>query len=177
MLDEINAAIKEYNVKWQALVEARKNKEFFEAMKPTAIGWKVADREEYDRVFKVLHDKCGRVAETWMNERWIAKMILDGVELEGGICVIKLMQRRPGSDDTLGLDHVDFYAPDTDRYEEVFKGESHDLRIVEESNEAIDNYSWTSIWFDGTEAKIKPYTVLTTVADELKDIEKAMLAR
>ena len=176
MLDEINAATKEYLAKWQGLVDGRKNKEFFAAMRPTAVGWKVADYDEYRRVVDELRHTSGRIFETWMNDRWAAKLVLNEFELAGGIIIIKVMQRRPGKDDATGLDHVDFYAPETDRYEAVFTSET-DLKIVLESNEAVDNYTWNSIWFDGTEAKIKPYTVLGTVADELREIEAKMLAR
>lgn len=177
MIDEINTALRDYFIKWQGLVDGRTERQFFADMKPTAVGWKVADRAEYVNVVSQLFDRCGRVHETRMNDRWIAKLVLDDLELEGGIIVLKVMERRPHASDALGLDHVDFYAPDTSRYEEVFKGESHDLKIVQESNDAIDSYSWTSIWFDGTEAKIKPYTVLGTVADDLRRLETQMLGK
>lgn len=176
MIDEINRALQEYNRRWQALVDSRKDGQYFQQLKPVAVGWKVADLAQYDDIRAQLRPLAGMMHERRMNSRWISKIVLEDVELEGGICVVKLMQRRPASDDTLGLDHVDFYTPDVIELEEMMDREP-DLKATQERNDAIDNYSWISIWFDGTEAKIKPYTVLDIAANEMKAVSQQLLVR
>lgn len=176
MLDDINSALTEYYSRWQDLVGTRKDGEYFKQLKPVAVGWKVADLAQYEDVRAQLRPMAGIIHERRMNNRWIATVVLEDVELEGGICVIKLMQRRPSAEDSLGLDHVDFYAPDVIGLEEIMDREP-DLKATQERNEALDNYSWVSIWFDGTEAKIKHYSTLKLAAEELQAIEGQILGR
>jgi hypothetical protein len=167
MLNEINSELKEYFVSWQALLSSRADAAFFAALKPVALGWKVADKAEYDRIYSMLHDKCDTIVETWMNGRWIAKMHLKDTVLQSGITIIKLMQRRPDSTDLIGLDHVDFYTPATDNGETVM-GQEPNLTWTRESNDVLEDYNWLSIWFDDTEAKIKNATVLNNIIRELE---------
>lgn len=175
MLDDINAALRDYYTRWQELVDTRKDGEYFKELKPVTVGWKVADLAQYDDVRSQLRPMAGLMHERRMNNRWLSSIVLEDVELEGGICVIKLMQRRPASDDPLGLDHVDFYTPDVIGLEEMMDREP-DLKATQERNDALDNYSWISIWFDGTEAKIKQYTVLKLAGEELQTIEDQIIA-
>ena len=174
MLEELQSALTTYNQKWHTLVAARSNKAFFESLKPTAAGWKVADRAEYDRRYAELHDQSDQIVETWMNGRWVAKFHLRDRELEGGIQIIKLMQRRPGSTDKPGLDHVDFYGPDRQAMETTLRSEP-DLQWSQESNAVIAGYSWLSVWFAGIEAKLKANTVLDIVQRELADLNKRII--
>jgi hypothetical protein len=174
MIDELNQAIEAYKDKWQKLVDERKDKAFFAALKPTAVGWKVADRAEYDRLYAELHDQCDITLETWMNRRWIAKMHLRDQHLGEGIEIIKLMQRRPGSSDAVGLDHLDFYSPMLSEVERVLTDET-DLKWTQESNDIIEGYNWISIWFAGTEAKLKHDTVLEICVAELNELNRHIL--
>lgn len=176
MIDELDTATRDYQTKWRVLVEGRTDKAFFETLKPTAAGWKTADREEYRRLIAELHDHTDHVIETWMNGRWIAKLHLRDRRLAGDIEIVKIMQRRPGSADAVGLDHVDFYTPEFARAEETLKSEP-DLKWSWESNDVIENYDWLSIWFDGTEAKIKGDTVLDIVVAELGTLNEKILRR
>jgi hypothetical protein len=174
MLDEIQAAIVDYQDKWQAFCSQRSDKAFFAGLKPVAIGWKVADRAEYEKRYAELHDECHKVIETWMNGRWVAKMLLKGSHLPGGIQIVKLMQRRPGSSDATGLDHMDFYSPEVSQAENVLEQEVN-LKWTRESNEVIDNYEWLSVWFAGTEAKLKASTVIDIVVHELQSINREIM--
>lgn len=171
MLDELNQAIAEYQGKWQRFVGGRLNREFFQALKPVAVGWKVADRAEYDRLCAELHDSCDKIIETWMNGRWIGKMHVRDTKLASGIEIVKVMQRRPGSHDATGLDHVDFYSPEVARAEEVLSQEK-DVNWTRETNDAVAGYGWISIWFAGTEAKLKDTTVLDIVIGELGELNR-----
>jgi hypothetical protein len=174
MLETVGKGLELYWNKWDTLVATRQDKQFFRSLKPTAVGWKVEDRAEYDRLVAELHDKAGQVVETWMNGRWIAKLLLRDAELPGDVRIIKVMMRRPGSSDAVGLDHVDFYSPSIEEVEKKLTVES-DLKWTRENNDIIAGYDWLSVWFDGTEAKLKNDTVLDIVAAELKSARDDIL--
>jgi hypothetical protein len=175
MLEQLNTELESYFAKWQALIAERKNNEFFSTLKPIAAGWKVADKAEYDRVYDALRLDCDKIVETWMNGRWIAKMHLKSTTLPGSVSIIKLMQRRPGSDDALGLDHVDFYGEQVAEAETMLKVEG-DLKWTTENNDAVVGYEWISIWFDGGEAKLKAGTVVDIVVQELQELSQHLKA-
>src|SRR2546423_1650460 len=108
MVNELNAAISDYEMKWKTLVAARKDQAFFEGMRPTSVGWKTTDVADFDKRFAILRDLSDQIHMGWMNERWIATFHLRSQKLNWGIEVVKLMQRRPGSSDPVGLDNIDF---------------------------------------------------------------------
>jgi hypothetical protein len=174
MIEEINQALEAYEQKWQKLISVRHERQFFAHLKPTAVGWKAEDRAEYDRLVADLHDRTDHIIETWMNGRWVAKLHLKDTKLANGAEIVKIMQRRPGSSDAIGLDHVDFYAPDMTHAESVLKSEPN-LKWTWESNDIIDSYTWLSIWFDGTEAKLKSDTVLDIIQAELKELNEKLM--
>jgi hypothetical protein len=167
MFDDVNQAIETYQSKWQALVAERKNKEFFERLKPTAIGWKVAGQAEYDRLFNQWREACDQIHIAWLNNRWLAAMHLRSEKLGSGIEIIKLMQRRPGSSDALGLDHMDFLDMEETNTKAILQEEN--IKWTEEENGMC---TWTSLWFAGTEAKLRPHTVFDVAVAELQEISK-----
>ena len=175
MLDQINTALQNYFTQWQAVQGARTDETFFAALKPVALGWKTQDRAEYDRIYAELHDDCDHISEVWMNGRWIAKIHLRDQQVEGGIKIIKLMERRPESTDATGLDHVDFYTEATDNGRLVLAAEPN-LKWTEETNDVLDDYTWISIWFGETEAKLKHSTVINNVIRELEIINQQIIA-
>lgn len=171
MFDSLNQAIDEYQVKWNALVAQRKNKEFFERLKPTAVGWKVADSAEYDRLLSEWRSAADFINESWLNDRWIAEIHLKSTKLNGGIEIIKLMQRRPDSSDVVGLDHLDFYDTEVVNTTTVLAEET-DVKWTEEENGLC---KWVSVWFDGTEAKLRAGTVLDVIVLELQETNRKLL--
>jgi len=175
MNQEYSAALKGYMQKWDQLVAARHDASFFGNLQATAFGWKVQDRAEYTQRVAALHDQAEHIVETWMNGRWIAKLQLRDGSATNGIHIIKIMERRPNSTDAVGLDHIDFYAPvETEQIEAVLRAESN-LQWTRESNDIIEGYDWLSIWFDGTEAKLKHDTVLDIVAAELVQLSQRLV--
>ena len=166
MIDELNTQLATYQKKWSKLIAGRQDKAFFESLKPVAVGWKIADPTQYERWRMELHEKSDHVIETWMNGRWVAKFVLRDIELESGIKIVKILQRRPHSKDELGLDHVDFYSPRFKSAEATLHGED-DLKWSWENNDIIEGYDWISVWFDGTEAKLKADTVLDIISAEM----------
>lgn len=173
MIDELNKAVADYKTKWEALVTGRTDKAFFEGLKPTSIGWKTEDLAEYNALFNELKDQCDQIFIVWLNERWIAKMHLKDTELEWGLRVVKLMQRRPGSTDATGLDHVDFYTPHGDRIEPALKQEPGLKWNYERSNKFA---AWHSVWFEAGEAKLRDNTVMDVCVKELQEMRDEVLA-
>lgn len=167
MLDELNAAITDYHQKWHILVAARTNKQFFERLTPITVGWKATDLTEFDRYCQELRESCDQIHFGWVNERWLGTFHLRDVKLDCGISVIKLMQRRPGSNDATGLDHLDFLLPQDVSAKELLEQEPN-LKWSEEKNGA--HCKWISIWFEGTEAKLRADTVIDTCIEELQEV-------
>ena len=172
MPDEYNTALKTYMQKWQRLAAARSNKAFFEGLQPTAFGWKVSDTAEFDERAQVLRDMSEQAHLGWVNERWLATFYLNE-PLENGVRLVKLMERRPGSTDAVGLDNVDFLLAENVDAKAVLAAEP-DLQWTEEMNG--DHCQWLSVWFDGTEAKLRRDTVLQVCVDEMLDCQGQLLS-
>jgi hypothetical protein len=166
MIDRLNQALTDYQFKWERLLAGRAKPAFFASLKQTAVGWKTVDRAEYDQIFAELYDMCDVINSAWVGERWVTTMHLKSTVLTGDIEVVKLMQRRPGSKDAVGLDHVDFYSPEVARAENVLQGES-DLRWTHERSGPT---TWISVWFDNTEAKLRMHTVVDSCIRELQQV-------
>ncbi|HSW79806.1 MAG TPA: hypothetical protein VLG47_03440 [Candidatus Saccharimonadales bacterium] len=171
MIDDLNKTIDEYRSKWQSLVEGRKDKSRFDSAIAQAAGWKAADLADFDKCFAELRGNCEQMHVGWLNDRWIAMMVLRDTKLNWDIQVIKLMQRRPNSTDAVGLDHIDFYAPDFGDAD-IEQAKESDLKITDEANGFC---KWTSIWFDGTEAKMRRESVLDVAIAEMQDANKRIL--
>jgi len=170
MFDQFNQAIDEYMGKWQGFKEHRKNKEFFDRLKPTAAGWKVADEAEYDQKFNEWRSACDQIHVARINDRWIATMHLKDSKLHGDIELIKLMQRRPNVDDALGLDNIDFLDMEVTNTKAILAEET-DINWTDEKNGLC---VWTSIWFDGTEAKLRQETSLDVAIAELHAVNNGI---
>lgn len=173
MLDEVNKAVTEYQAKWQKLTAQRTNKALFESARPTALGWKAADMAEFDKCFVELRGRSDQVHLKWLNERWIATIVLREPLAAWSVPVIKLMQRRPDSADALGLDHVDFYTPDVVDAA-AMRTKEPGVKWTDEENGIS---KWLSLWFDGTEAKLRRESVLTVCIAEMTGVNKRILDR
>lgn len=174
MIDELNAALKTYLEKWQGLVNATQNKPFFEQLKPTAVGWKVTDLAEFDAKLAELREHADQIHLGWVNERWLATVHLRDVTLAEGLTVVKLMQRRPGSTDAVGLDHVDFYVDTKDMGAKEVLSKESSLKWNEEMNG--EHCKWLSIWFEEAEAKLRGDTVIDVCIEEMKDVQTQIMA-
>jgi hypothetical protein len=169
MFDGQNRAIDEYLGKWRKLIDScqdSKNKEFFDRLKPTAIGWKTTDLAEFDRLFAEWRGVCDLINIALVNDRWIAILHPKDAKLSGGIEIVELMQRRPNSDDPAGLSHVDFMNMEETNVKAIL-AEEIGIKWTEEENGLS---KWTSIWFDGAEAKLRQGTALDIAIAELHEV-------
>ena len=171
MLEELRAAITNYWTEWERLVADRTDQAFFASLTPTATGWKTVDLADFDTRLAELRPYCDLINQAWINERWVATLHLKSETLPHNIRLIKLMQRRPGSTDATGLDHIDFY--NTAISQEKLAQEP-DLKWNEETNGV--HCKWLSVWFAGGEAKLRTETVLQVCADELLDAQKTVVS-
>lgn len=173
MFEELEAAIVKYHGQWNNLTQTRTEQDFFSGLQPTAVGWKTTDLADFDRRYAELRDICDQIHLGWVNERWLATMHLKSGLLPWGLTVVKLMQRRPGSSDAVGLDHIDFYVPAASPNLKSLLTKEPGLKWTEEKNG--DHCKWISVWFDHTEAKLRGDTVLEVCAAELSDVQEAVL--
>lgn len=167
LADALKKALEDYQKEWRTLVEKTNENDFFKSLTPTAVAWKVTDLAEFNKLLLELSKECDQVHLSWINERWLGTLHLKDKKLPWRIKVIKLMQRRPKSRDPVGLDHVDFLLPkDTEAGEILAKEPS--IKWTKEMNSR--HCKWISIWFSGTEAKIRSDTVIDVAINELSDI-------
>lgn len=172
MIDELNQAISDYQAKWQSLVDGRSNKVFFEKQKPTGVGWKVNDTVELVQKFEALRDRCDQIHFGWIDGRWLVTMHKKDGPLVWGIEIIKLLQRRPNATTATGFDHIDFYHPQNKTLEPILQTEP-DLEWTHKTGNAHCTYY--SLWFAGTEAKLRDNTVLDPCIAELQKVRHEVL--
>lgn len=171
MVDELQQRTQDFLDNWQTFAKQRANVDYFANLKPTAVGWKCTDRDELMRYFAEIRDLCEQIHFGWVNERWLISAYFKDVALPGSIKIVKLMERRPGSSDPVGLDHVDFYSVTSDvkRHME----QEQDVKWTEETNG--DHCKWISVWTDAGEAKLRTDTVLKVCADEMLEYEQRII--
>lgn len=150
MVGELIAQYQVFQQKWQKLLQTSAHPEFYAALKPIAIGWKVANVGDFDAAIPELRAISDRVHFSLLDERWLGAFHPRDPILPDGICHVKLMQRRPHSKDALGFDHVDFLLPDDIDIEALLRDETFSWQ-----REQGDLCEWISIRFDNTEAKLR----------------------
>ena len=182
MIDLINTAAKEalsasldkYFAKWDEYVARMGLYAIAEKMRPVAVGWKVADRMDYRRTLSILENYAQQMHSITVSKRRFGTVVLED-PLVRGITIIKLIERRPGSRDALGLDHIDFYLPLIEGIAEMLERSEANWR-----RQGSDNYKRLSVRFGPEslyEAKIIDHTILEICADELENSGKRLINR
>jgi hypothetical protein len=172
MHEELNAEINNYQFHWKDWAMHRVHRDYFEQLQPTAIGWKVADIAEFDKRFAVLRAHSHQVHMGWVNKRWIATFVLKE-SLAWNIKIVKLMQRRVGVTDATGLDHIDFMVGEGLTAAHL-KNQDQELEVTDEENG--EHCKWVSIWFKGSEAKLRSNTTLDVCIAEMQEVSNELRA-
>lgn len=177
MVDELQQAFDEYMQQWQDFAQKSQLAELFTGLKPIAVGWKVADQDEFNKLFLELQPLCDRISHSWLDDRWLGGFHTKESLLPHDVRHIKLMQRRPARPtDLLGLDHVDFLLP-----ADVVTTIEETLRAhpdISWEREKGDLCEWISVHFDGKEAKMRfpDKTSLDAVIKEWQIIKQEVTA-
>lgn len=167
MLNKLSNSLKIFHKEWQGFVKSRRQKNFFNSLKPTAAAWKTTDLAEFEKLLLELSKDCDQVHLGWVNERWLATLHLKTKKLPMDIKIIKLMQRRPQSKDAVGLDHVDFLRPKNTKLDNILVKETG-VKWTKEMNGR--HCKWISIWFSNTEAKLRSDTVIDVCISEMNEL-------
>jgi hypothetical protein len=174
MIEELNQALRDYQADWRQLCAARADQEFFSQLRPSSVAWKFADLETLEVALAALRPLCDQIHMSYRNDRWLATLHLPDSPLRWGIEVIGLMQRRPDSQDALGLDNVNFFVPHFAVTQEVL-GREPELKWTQESSGP--HSQWLSLWFADREAKLRDRTILDVCIDELRDSRDSVIGK
>ena len=138
---------------------------------PATIGWKVTDITEFNKALAgfLASDLVNQCHIGFVDKRYIASIVFRE-PIYQKIYILKLMQRRPGSTDPVGLDHVDFTVADLPATEAEFTKSG----VADWDYESNEVHTWISVRFNGTEAKFVDHVVLDVGVKELKDITKQL---
>jgi hypothetical protein len=130
----------------------------------TTLSLKVADKAALYKILTDNQDNIGQVHIGTVSDRYIASAILNEPVFD--MPILKILERRPGSEDPLGLDSVDYLVHDLVQTYEHFV--AADLPIVKENNEM---HEWLSLRFgpdNRFEAKLTDHIVLAVAIKELQ---------
>jgi hypothetical protein len=163
-----------YKYAWEALIKNYKlDMSVTEKMVPTTISWKVTDKS---LLYENLNNNGHLVEQVHVgtvNDRYIASALLHS-PIENTIWILKILERRKGSDDLLGLDSIDYLARDLEEVYKEFTGAG--LQISKEEN---DMHSWLSLRFGEDlqhEAKFVDHLLTNVAVKELKLKESDILS-
>ncbi len=168
MIKEIASEIDRYHDDWDAFENMDTVNHLIKS--PSAVGWKTEDFNEFmQSLGQLLRDGAEQVHIGKVNERFIASIVFSK-PFAWGIHIVKLMQRRPGSDDPIGLDHIDFLTK-----EELKETKLALANISDWEEESNDVHTWISLRFNGREAKLVDHLVIDVAVQELEEIEGQIL--
>ena len=169
MLEEITSYLTPYETDWNSW--CGNNGIDSSLFKPTAVGWKVADSDSLARAILELLPFSPQAHIADVDNRKIGSFYLSR-ELPMGLKVVKVLQRRAGSDDPLGLDHVDFTVSDIAAVEKMLKEKG----IVYEW-QSNQSHKWISTrTINNREAKFVDSTVLNIGSNELRKASHSILS-
>jgi hypothetical protein len=170
----VSQALKDYSTAWKSFLVVHHIESIEQYIVATTLGWKVADKTE---LFANLGAVAGISEQTHIgtvNDRFIASVILT-TPVEAELHILKILERRVGSSDPLGLDSIDFVCKDVKQVRDILQA-AH-ANIIDEHN---DMHAWLSLRFGKDsqfEAKFTEQLVLDVAIRELQIGEKALLDR
>jgi hypothetical protein len=163
--EAVGHALTDYQTAWKAFIIVHHLELFDTQITATTLSWKVADKTE---LFADLQSVAGITEQVHIgtvNSRYIASCVLTE-PIQNQLWILKILERRYGSDDPLGLDSIDFLVADT---EVTFKTlQAAQANVVKESN---DMHDWLSLHFGKNnefEAKFTNHLVTEVGIKELK---------
>jgi hypothetical protein len=167
-------AYKGYQAAWTAFLKAYKLQSLEHFAKPTTFSWKVADKAELYKNLVATANITEQVHIGTVNGRFIASSVLT-TPIENDLYILKILERRFGSSDPLGLDSLDFLCRDSSAVMKMLK--SAGANAVPEHN---DMHSWISLRFGDKnqyEAKFTDHLVLSVAIKEMHQAEEKLVSQ
>ena len=158
-------ALQRYNIAWRKLLQEYQLEALGDHVVATTVSWKVGDKARLFADLQMIAPYVEQVHVGTVDKRYIASCVLHE-PLEADLWIIKVLERRPGATDPLGLDSVDFITKDPQKVYETFKAIG--LTVAKERNAVHD---WVSVRFgtnDEFEAKFTDHLVLDVTIKEMK---------
>ncbi|HSX36915.1 MAG TPA: hypothetical protein VLG13_02245 [Patescibacteria group bacterium] len=160
----LQTSLGEYEAAWKAFLVDNRLEQLEQIAVPTTLSLKVANKAE---LFRYLEDNAGNIEQVHIgtvNDRYIASAALK--EPIDNLPILKILQRRPGSSDSLGLDSIDYLVKST---EEVFRLLQGAGATIEKQHNEV--HAWLSLRFGSKkqyEAKFTDHVVLEVAIKELR---------
>lgn len=158
----IETSLNDYRQAWLSLLQQAESLAL--EARATTLSIKVADKDAILNMLSINQTEIEQVHIGTVNDRFIASVLLD--EPYQGMPILKILERRPGSEDPLGLDSIDYLVPDLEHTFELL--EAAGLPVLKENN---DVHAWLSLRFGPDqrfEAKFTDHLVLAVAIKELQ---------
>jgi len=155
----IEISLKVYQAAWSELKQTNKLPDFL----PTTLSIKVPSKTQLYQLLDNNSENIEQVHIGTVNDRYIASAVLK--EPFEGLPILKILERRPGSNDPLGLDSIDYLVGNLGRTFQMLQEAG--LPVVKEQN---DVHAWLSLRFGQNnefEAKFTDHVVLEVAIKEL----------
>lgn len=168
----VREALDAYEAAWKAFLVVHHLESLKQIARPTTLSWKVATKTELFANLEAIARLTEQVHIGTVNNRFIASVVLHE-PLENGLAIIKILERRTGSNDALGLDSIDYLVDDTDHVLALLRAAQ--AQVAAEHNEVHD---WLSLRFGESnqfEAKFTDHLVIDVAIKELKLAKKRLL--
>ena len=171
--DSLVSMFEAYDAAWEQLVDKNDLQAFEQLAIPTTISWKVDGHKALFDNLEQLAAQTEQVHIGSVNNRFIATIVL--LEPYRDIRLIKILERRAGSSDLLGLDSIDYLVENVTAVSEQL-AKATDCTLQKEHN---DWHSWLSMRFGEKrefEAKFTDHLVLQVAQKEMSQAEKEILS-
>ena len=170
--DTIDHLLDDYQAAWSEFITINSLQAFVDSAQATTISWKVDSQKTMFDNLEQLASNTEQVHIATVNQRFIATVVLINPVRE--MRLLKILVRRSGLNDPLGLDSIDYVVENTTIASEVL-GKVADCTLQKEHN---DMHGWLSLRFGKNrqfEAKFMDHLVLAVAQKELEITEKEIL--
>jgi hypothetical protein len=168
--DLLKTSLLSYEKAWKAFIVINHFESIESSWQRVAISWKVEHKVALYGNLRLIGDQAEQIHIGTINDRFIAMAILK--KPYSGVRMIKLLERRPGSQDPLGLDSVDYRVDDLEKTYELLKAAG--AHVEEQHN---DWHNWLSLRFGKDhefEAKFMDHSLLNLVDKQLSTAKELL---
>jgi hypothetical protein len=168
--DSLKDSLVSYRKAWKAFVIINHFEAVEHDWQPVAISWKVEHKVALYSNLRLIGGQASQVHIGTVSDRFIALALLK--KEYQGVHIVKLLERRPGSHDVLGLDSLDYHVSDLGQAYKLLKATG--ARVTREHNDA---HEWLSLRFGRNheyEAKFIDHSLLDVAIQELESAKERL---